>query len=61
MYKSNKYNLAIKRHAMWMPKCLAKETGNDDSQILTLLWSNFTLSIGQGKYCASSVSGQLPK
>jgi len=46
---------------MWMPKCLAKETGNDDSQILTLLWSNYTLFIGQGKYCASSASGQLPK
>ena len=38
------------------------ETDNDDSQklILTLLWSNFTLSMGQGKYCASSASGQLP-
>ena len=35
------------------------ETDNDDSQILTLLWSNFTLSMGQGKYCASSASGQL--
>ena len=48
---------------MWMPECLALmiETDNDDSQILTLLWSNFTLSIGQGKYCASSASGQLPK
>ena len=29
--------------------------------ILTLLWCNFTLSMGQGKYCASSASGQLPK
>ena len=28
-----------------MPKCLDKEPGNDDSQIPTLLWSNFTLSI----------------